>query len=102
MVAPDERRRVLDLVRPPVGYDLEAAIWTTYSLDFVSLTTVLLALIDEELDEQDPLRSKAEIFRAIARLVPRLRIYFNNGYILPQFNATNRVFSLYGQILSGV
>jgi hypothetical protein len=39
MLEPDGRTLLLDALRPPLGYQLDAAAGTTYSLDLVSLLT---------------------------------------------------------------
>ena len=43
MLEPQERRQLLDSLRPPSGYSLDFAVGTTYSLDLLALLTAPLA-----------------------------------------------------------
>ena len=45
MLAPDVRTVAMDLLRPPTGYRLDAAILTTYSLDLETLLALPLAVL---------------------------------------------------------
>jgi hypothetical protein len=36
LLKPDERQHLMELLRPPVGYKLDTAVGTTYSLDLIS------------------------------------------------------------------
>ncbi|CAN5415678.1 hypothetical protein BH20CHL6_BH20CHL6_08760 [soil metagenome] len=50
MLGPDDRRLLLDALRPPAGYELDQAVGTSYSLDLTSLLAAPLglALFDRE------------------------------------------------------
>ena len=43
MLAPDDRRTLLEALRPPLGYRLDRAIGTTFSLDLRALLLAPLA-----------------------------------------------------------
>ena len=49
----DNRSNIVDMLRPPSGFRIGSAIGTTYSLDFVTLTSVMLAFLDSELEENE-------------------------------------------------
>ena len=73
------RQNLLDLLRPPAGYRLDAAVGTTYSLDFVALTAVLLALVDAEPDDDEGTAKHVDSLHAITRLTDRIRVFVNRG-----------------------
>ena len=85
----NDRHSLVELLRPPPGYRLGSAIGTTYSLDFLALTTALLALSDadepSEADEEesslDQGKSFIEAIRAIRGLAGKVRIYVHRGRI---------------------
>lgn len=95
-----QRQNLLDLLRPPPGYRLEAAVGTTYSLDFVALTAVLLALVDAE-SEADRAARQLDSLHAITRLVDRVRVFVDRGHIIGPRQA-NRVTMLYDSIIQEV
>ena len=43
MLEPEERSLLFDALRPPLGYQLDTAVGTTYSLDLLALATVPVA-----------------------------------------------------------
>lgn len=49
----NSRRHLLDMVRPPVGYKLEAAIGTTYSLELPVLLAVLIEMAGQSQDAME-------------------------------------------------
>ncbi len=83
MLRPLERRHLLEALRPPVGYDLERAIGTTYSLDLMTLLTVPLAfaLFDWEDDAGKPTGDPLAILEAIRRYADRVHIFCQAGGI---------------------
>lgn len=53
MLEPQERRLLLDSLRPPLGYELDRAVGTTFTLDLVTLLTAPLAFTLFELEQRD-------------------------------------------------
>lgn len=78
---PNERTNFLDLLRPPPGYRLDAAVGTTFSMDFVALTAVLLAFVDAEEEGESDDITKVDLLRAITRLGSRVRVFVDGGHI---------------------
>lgn len=68
-----------DLLRPPPGYQLEAAVGTTFGLSFDALVAGLLALTgyDADLLLKDPLAG----LMAVTRMSKRVRIFVHAGSI---------------------
>jgi hypothetical protein len=96
MFEPGERHSFLDLVRPPAGYRLDAAVLVTYSLDFVALTAMFLALVDREAEGEGAPENDAETLQAITRLSHRVRVFVNRGQIAAGgLTKAFRVLSLY-------
>lgn len=56
MLNPNQRTLLLDSLRPPPGFRLDAAVGTTYSLDLTALLTAPLAfaLFESEADDAEP------------------------------------------------
>ncbi len=89
MFEPTERYNLVELLRPPAGYRLNGAVGTTYSMDFVALTAILLAFVDSEIessaeDAADVERSynPIQVLQAFLRLRDRVRIFVQRGGIL--------------------
>ena len=78
---PDQRTNFLDLLRPPSGYRLDSAAGTTYSMDFVALTAMLLAFVDAEAETDAARLNQIEVLRAITRLAGRVRVFVDRGHI---------------------
>lgn len=53
MLEPDDRRYLLDVLRPPPGHCFDRAVGTTYSLDLLALLTAPLGLAMHEAHESD-------------------------------------------------
>ncbi len=96
-----QRQNLLDLLRPPAGYRLESAVGTTYSLDFVALTTALLAFVDAEAESEDGPSSHIDSLQAITRLAGRVRVFVNRGQVLGP-RKVSRVTVLYDRIVQEV
>ena len=75
---PGERQQWCDLVRPPTGYRLVAAVGTTYALDPVALTALLIAMVDGEPERTS---DYAELLTAITRLANKVRVFVHRGGI---------------------
>jgi hypothetical protein len=100
---PTDRHNLLDLLRPPVGYRLDAALGTTFSLDFVALTAVMLAFVDSEPEGATETFNPIETLRAITRLSARVRVFVNRGHIGVDKGApVNKLCSLLASIVQDV
>jgi hypothetical protein len=83
MLRPDERAHMLELLRPPSGYQLDCAVGTTFSLDLISALMLPLsfAFFDwEEMDGKlvaDPLA----LLEALRRYGNRFTIFCQSGQI---------------------
>jgi len=100
---PTDRHNLLDLLRPPPGYRLDAALGTTFSLDFVALTAVMLAFVDAEPEGAAETFNPIEALRAITRLSARVRLFVSRGRIGIDKGATvNKVCSLLASIVQDV
>jgi len=99
MFAPTDRCSLLDILRPPPRYRLDTALGTTYSLDFVVLTAVMLAFVDGEPEATD---NTAETLRSITRLSERVRIFVNRGGTKTYPNVANRVSSMFDAMVREV
>ena len=97
----DQRENFLDLLRPPTGYRLEAAVGTTFSLDFVSLTAAMLAFVDGEIEDPNSPSGQIDALHAITRLAARVRVFVNRGQISSQVKLS-RLTILYDQIIREV
>lgn len=81
MLDPNQRTNFLDLLRPPSGYRLDSAVGTTYSMDFVALTAVMLAFVDAEVESESGRPNDVEVLRAITRLADRVRLFVDRTHI---------------------
>lgn len=83
MISPQQQR--LDYgeqLSPPPGYQLDAAIATTYSLDLKALLAVPVALCNgRELSEDHQEKASFEIIAALSRVKSRLRVFYQQGNI---------------------
>lgn len=83
MLEPQDRRLLLESLRPPAGYAFDAAIGTTYSLDLLALLTAPLAFtfFDWEDGEGQPVADPLALLEAVRRNVDRLAIFCQAGEI---------------------
>lgn len=83
MLDPRDRQLLLESLRPPEGYHLDAAIGTTYSLDLLALLTAPLAFtfFDWEDGDGQPLAEPLALLEAVRRHAGRLSIYTQAGEI---------------------
>lgn len=101
MLEPTHRQSFLDVLRPPPGYRLAAAIGTSYSLEMEPLTAALLAFIGEDLDPEAP--DRISILHALGRVSRCLRIYINAGSLpAAPSHRLNKLFALYDGIVRHV
>ncbi|MCL4466059.1 MAG: phospholipase D family protein [Chloroflexi bacterium] len=83
MLKPDDRRLLLEALRPPVGYSLDCAVATTYSLDLLALLSAPLAFtfFDAEDAEGRPLANPLALLDAVRRYAGRIHIFCQAGQI---------------------
>ena len=83
MLEPQERRQLLDCLRPPEGYSLDAAVGTTYSLDLLALLTapVAFTFFDWENEAGRPTANPHALLAAIRRNADRMAIFCQAGGI---------------------
>jgi hypothetical protein len=112
---PEHRHSLVDALRPPENYVVEAAVGTAYSLDFDTLTAILLGFLDldPDLHDETPPAGKPQTdgpkiglktlqsLRAISRFSEHLRVYVNHGYIRPR-RRHNPLFQFYDRMVRQV
>lgn len=83
MLKPDERAPLLELLRPPLGYQLDQAVGTSFSLDLLAAITVPLAfaLFDWENKEGKVGADPLALLEALRRYGDRLTIFSHSGQI---------------------
>lgn len=94
MLAPDRNR--LDYgeqLQAPEGYELDAAIATSYSVDLDTLLAVPIALCFGNTLEGDLRGEKLALLEAISRLNKRLKVFYQKGNIAQPI-AFNQLFTL--------
>lgn len=94
MLDPQDRKLLFDLLKPPTGYRLDAAIGTTYSLDLLALLVTPLAftLFDYEAKDGRISASPSALLESLRRYANRTHIFCQAGLIhVPSKN--RRLFS---------
>lgn len=82
MLDPEVRYTYLEELRPPVGYVLDRAVATTYSLDLLTLLLAPLAMVFYECQKRDmDLTGRMEVIEALRRVAGRLIIFCQKGRI---------------------
>ena len=83
MLEPRDRSLLFDSLRPPIGYRLDSAVGTTYSLDLMTLLTVPLAfaMFDRTDEEGRPQADPLAILEAMRRSASRLTVFCQSGRI---------------------
>lgn len=98
----NNRNSVIDMFRPPAGYRLVQAVGTSYSVDFVALTAVMLAFADAEGDEENNFSIPQQLF-AFTRLSERLKLFVNRGNILLSgVRESSRICAIYDSLFEEV
>jgi hypothetical protein len=84
MLGPQDRRLLLDALRPPEGYSLDFAVGTTFSLDLLALLTAPLAFtfFDCQDAEGKPNQDPLALLEALRRHADRITIFCQAGQIL--------------------
>ncbi len=82
MLNPENRIIYLEEIRPPLGYKLDKAVATTYSLDLLSLlmAPLSLALFDAD-NREEILKDPIAVLEAIRRTADKLAIFCQQGRI---------------------
>jgi len=83
MLAPGNRHVYLDALRPPVGFSLDRAVGTTYSLDLETLLAVPLgfAMLDWENEKGALARDPIALLHALRRCADRVTVFCQAGRI---------------------
>ena len=85
-------------MRPPAGYRLGSAVGTSYSADFVTLTSVMLSFIDAELGDGEKC-SVPQQLSAITRLAERMLLFVNrSGTLFSGVKESTKIFAIYDRI----
>ena len=83
MLDPRDRSLLLDSLRPPLGYRLDEAIGTSYTLDLLALLTAPLAFtyFDWEDDDGQPSADPLALLEAVRRHSERIHLFCQAGAI---------------------
>ncbi|MGZ3624031.1 MAG: phospholipase D family protein [Ktedonobacteraceae bacterium] len=86
---------------PPVGYELDAAIATTYTLDLSALLTVPVAMCLRNTLDGDIAGERIALLEAMGQLKGRLKVFYQGGMIKlpPEYN---RLYTLLEPCLQAV
>ena len=101
MFLPGSRHEWTAMVAPPDGYRLDSAIGTTYCLDFIALTAVLRASLNQHSDRLD-WEDRAQLLLAITKLGERVRVLVNRGQIHAGVSPSNELFALFDRMVTEV
>src|SRR5262245_13963061 len=77
MLEPNDRRLLLESLRPPEGFQLVFAVATTYSLDLIALLTTPIAFTFYDWEHVDgrPVVEPLALLEALSRHAERLAIF---------------------------
>jgi hypothetical protein len=83
MLAPRDRRLLLEALRPPAEYELDRMVGTTYSVDLLALLTAPLAFTFFDWEESDgrPTRDPIALLEAVRRHSHRIHLFHEAGRI---------------------
>jgi hypothetical protein len=83
MLETQERRLFLDALQPPLGYELDYIIGTTYSLDILALMTVPLSfsLVDWQDNEGRPSMNPLALLESMRRYADKMTLFCQAGMI---------------------
>lgn len=83
MLDPEGRHLLLDALRPPLGYELDLAVGTTYTLDLYALLTapVAFAMFDRESEDGSPRSDPIAALQALRRYAGRITVFCQAGDI---------------------
>lgn len=88
MLEPQERRHLMEALRPPAGYELDRAIGTTFSLDLLALLTAPLAFTIFDWADEDgrPTVDPLALLESLRRYADRISIFCQAGQIAVSAN----------------
>lgn len=96
------RQSVIEMFRPPAGYRLASAVGTTYSVDFIALTSIMLAFADAEI-EDDHKYSVPQQLSAFIRLSEKMKLFVNRSSILLSgVQKSSRICAIYDNLIEEV
>lgn len=83
MLEPKSMRVLHDAIRPPLGFELEHLVVTTFTLDLVSLLSVPLAFtwFGSHGDTDAAAREPLELLAAVARSAQRITVFHQGGQV---------------------
>src|SRR5271170_886920 len=83
MLNPLDRQLYLDALKPPVGYELDRAVATTFSLDLTTLLTVPLgfALLDWDDSQGRLLLDPVALLHSLRKYADRITVFCQAGRI---------------------
>jgi hypothetical protein len=83
VLEPDDRRLLLESLRPPLGYELDHAVGTTFTLDLLALLTAPMAftLFDSEGEDGGPPTDPVTLLRAVREYGDRVTLFCQGGQI---------------------
>jgi len=83
MLEPQDRRHLMEALRPPAGYTLDRAIGTTFTLDLLTLLTVPLSFTMFGWEEEDgaPAADPLTLFEGLRRFSERIAVFCQAGQI---------------------
>ena len=83
MLAPRDRTLLLESLRPPLGYRLDQAVGTSYSLDLLALLTAPLAFTFFDWEDEDgrPSADPLALLEAVRRHAGRIHLFCQAGAI---------------------
>jgi hypothetical protein len=83
MLQPQDRRLLMESLRPPPGFQLDYAVGTTFSLDLVALLVTPLAFtfFDWEAEDGKPVMEPIALLKAIRKNADRLAVFCQAGEI---------------------
>lgn len=85
MLHPSDRRHLFESLRPPLGYTLDCAIGTTYTLDLLTLLTAPVAFTSFDLlyEDQKPTIHPQALLATLQQYAERITIFCQAGMIAP-------------------
>lgn len=83
MLDPQGRRHLMEALRPPLGYELDRAVGTTYTLDLLALLTAPLAftIFDWEAEDGDSGTDPLALLETMRRYADRISLFCQAGQI---------------------
>lgn len=83
MLEPRDRQLIFDALRPPLGYQFDEGIATTYSLDLLALmmAPVAFTMFDLQAGEEGASQSSLEVLEGLRRYADRLTLFCDAGRI---------------------